>query len=111
MQLAPTRWIFIFGFLLQGVLSYAQSSEWPVDEWIKKLSSKKEDSHEFLGSVAYDLDKLDTADRCLALSILDEQGPDSKLFRFRLTFIKASHIETSWFVGAGRRWTHSPKRH
>ncbi|HZV43744.1 MAG TPA: hypothetical protein VFF90_04675, partial [Saprospiraceae bacterium] len=89
-----TRWILISGFLLQGVLSYSQATEFPVGEWIKQLSSKKDDRYDVLNSIAFELSKLDSADRCLALSLLDERGPDSKIFRFRLNFIRASQYRS-----------------
>src|SRR5678816_1767442 len=89
-----TRWILISGFLLQGVLSYSQATEFPVGEWIKQLSSKKDDRYDVLNSIAFELSKLDSADRCLALSLLDERGPESKIFRFRLNFIRASQYRS-----------------
>jgi len=95
MQLSLARWILISGFLLQGILSYSQQAELPIGEWLKKLSSKADSPYAFLESVYTGLSQLDSTNRCHALSLLEESGPDTKVFRFRLNFIKAGFHRAS----------------
>ena len=90
-----TRWILFSGFLLQGLLCHGQQEELPIGEWIKKLSSKSNDRLEKLGSVLNELGKLDSTNRCNAISILEERGPGNKAFRFRINYIKASLYRSS----------------
>jgi tetratricopeptide (TPR) repeat protein len=81
----------LFLFSLLWLKSEGQQDTLPIDEWISKLSAKKDFRFEKFASVNQQIAKLDSTNRCWVITAMESHGPKlNKRFLLKLDLIKAN---------------------